>query len=237
MKNILVILVTIIAVLSNALSVTAKEITAKDIVPLVNNYLTKHYKTIYKGQIVPTCGRIVGLPFDIKSNKVEIKIESGLRDNFVQNTIVKVSFYVDNKFKKAVCVPVKLALYDNVWIATQPINRDDSISPANIEQARRDISNLAATASRVTDDLSFTRVKRSFRTAEILDHRFIEKDPIVLRNSLVSIVFRSPEVNITISGEAMENGHIGDMVRVRSKDFKKEYTGKVIDRGAVMVSI
>lgn len=237
MKNFLIILISIISVLTTSLAVTAKEVTHQNVVPLVNKYMINHYKNLYKGQIVPSCGKIVGLPFNIDSNNFEVKIESGLRDQFVKNTIVRVSFYVNNKFQKTVCVPVKLALYDNVWITSQPINRDDAISPANVEQAKRDISHIAPTAARIGNDLSFTRVKKSFRTGEILDHRYIEKDPIVLRNSLVAIVFKSPEVNITISGEAMQNGRIGDMVKVRSKDFKKEYMGKVVDKGTVMVSI
>lgn len=237
MRNFLIILVAITAILSTSLSSTAKEITDKNIIPLVNKYMINHYKDLYKGQIVPTCGRIVGLPIDFGAVNPEIRLESAVRDQFVENTIVRVSFYVNNQFKRTVCVPVKLALYDNVWVTSQPINRDESISPSNVEQARRDISHLAATAARVNNDLSYTRVRRSFRTGEILDHRFIEKDPVVIRNSLVAIVFRSPEVNITISGEAMQNGHMGDMVKVRSKDFKKEYIGKVVDRGTVMVSI
>lgn len=217
--------------------VEAKEVKISDVEPLIKSFIVNHYKDLYKGKISTTCGRMSGLPFEAPEGKLDIQVKSTLRDNFVQRSVIRVSIYVDGKFQKALGVPVSLALNDKVWVVTEPIQRDDAITGANVQLAERDISKLAATAARSTSNLINTRVKKTFRAGDVLDHRFIQKDPIVIRNSLVAIVFQSSTVSVSITGEAMEDGSMGDIVRVRNKKFNKEYAGKIIDRGVVLVNI
>ena len=232
---ILISLFTLVFVLS--LSVDAREITRNDIEPKVKNFVINHYKPLYKGKIEVTCGRMAGVPFNVPDGKLKVKVTSILRDTFLQRTIIRVSVYVDGKIQRSMGIPVTLALYDNVWVATQPILRDDAISAVNVKVVKRDISRMARTAARASTDLSGTRAKKTFRAGDILDHRFIEKDPVVIRNALVEIIFQSKNISIAIPGRAMENGHIGDVIKVKSKEFNKEYVGKVVDRGLILVNI
>jgi flagella basal body P-ring formation protein FlgA len=237
LRTFLIITASILSLIFASLTLEAKEIQSNQIEPLIKKEIISHYKNLYDGEINVSCGRMPGIPFDVPEGKLEIKVKTSLRDDFVQRTIARISIYVDGKFQRALGVPVTLALYEDVWIASQPISRDDALSNINIEKARRDISRLAGTAARVNNDLVNTRVKKTFRTGDILDHRFIEKDPVVVRNSLVEIIFQSNSVAISIPGEAMENGQMGDIIRVKSNEFDKEYMGKIIDRGTILVNI
>ncbi|MEW5819974.1 MAG: flagellar basal body P-ring formation chaperone FlgA [Cyanobacteriota bacterium] len=237
MRNFLLILSLISVFFLTSLSVEAREVNISDIEPHIKKFLVNHYKPLYKGDIVVDCGRMPGVPFNVEDGKLEIKINSVLRDEFRQRTVVRVSVYVDGKFQRALGVPVTMALYDKVWVATQPIQRDDALSAANIQVERRDISRLANTYAKAITDLTNTRVKKTFNAGDIIDHRFVEKDPIVVRNALVEVIFQSKTISIAIPAQAMENGHIGDIIRVKSDKFNKEYIGKVIDRGVVLVNI
>ena len=238
MKRLLITTLLLITSLFSLMSlVEAKEVKISDVEPLIKNFVVNHYKDLYKGKISATCGRMPGVPFDVPEGKLEIKIKSNLRDNFARRSVIRVSIFVDGKFQKALGVPVTLALTDNVWVVTEPIQRNDAITGANVQLLERDISKYAATAARSSSELTNTRVKKTFRAGEILDHRFVEKDPIVIRNSLVAIIFQSSTVSVSITGEAMEDGGMGDIVRVRNKKFNKEYAGKIIDRGVVLVNI
>lgn len=238
MKRLLITTSLLITTLFSSMSlVEAKEVKISDVEPLVKNFVVNHYKNLYKGKISTTCGRMVGLPFNVPEGKLEMKISTNLTDTFVQRSVIRVSIYVDGKFQKALGVPVSLSLNDKVWVVTQPIQRDDAISGANVQIADRDISKYASTAARSTSELMNTRVKKTFGTGDILDLRFVQKDPIVIRNSLVAIVFQSSTVTVSITGEAMEDGSMGDIVRVRNKKFNKEYSGKIIDQGVVLVNI
>lgn len=237
LRHLILITSIFIAFFFSGLAVQARELTASDIEPKIKRFIVNHYKTDYKGQIEVNCGRIPGLPLKVDEGKLEITLKSSLRDDFIPRTVVRVAIYVDGKYQRAFGVPVTLALYDDVWVATQPILRGDAISAANVELKRKDISKLAGTAAKPTSNLQGTRVRKTFTAGEILDHRFIEKDPIVVRNALVEIIFQSSTVSIAIPGHALENGNMGDIVRVKSKEFNKEYIGTVIDRGIILVNI
>ena len=238
MRNLVITISLILIFCFTSLVAEAKQIGVKDIEPLIKSYILKHYKPLYKGDIQVQCGRIPCVPVEVPEGKVDIKIASILRDAFVERSVVRVRIFVDGKPVRSLGVPVQLAIYDNVWVATQPISRDDSISTINVEPMRRDITKIAATAARVNlSNLLNTRVKKTFRTGEVLDHRFIEKEPVVLRNSMISIIFKSKTISVSIPGEAMENGQIGDNIRVRSPEFRKQYRAKIIDRGTVLVNI
>jgi flagella basal body P-ring formation protein FlgA len=61
--------------------------------------------------------------------------------------------------------------------------------------------------------------------------------PAVAKNSVVSVIFDTGGINIAIDAEALQNGCIGDTVRIRSDEYKKFYTGKVVDTNKVLVKI
>ncbi|MGD9580043.1 MAG: flagellar basal body P-ring formation chaperone FlgA [Vampirovibrionia bacterium] len=238
MKRLLIItLLSIASIFSSMSVIEAKEVKISDVEPMIKSFVVDHYKDLYEGKISVSCGRMPGLPAELPEGKVEIKIKSNLRDTFVERSVIRVSLFVDGKFQKALGVPVSLSLKDRVWVATESIERNDAISGGNVKLVERDISKYASTAARSNSELINTRVKRTFKAGDILDHRFIEKDPVVMRNSMVAIVFQSSTVSVSITGEAMEDGSIGDIVRVRNGKFNKEYAGKVIDRGVVLVNI
>lgn len=237
MRNFLVIATTLILLNLSTLVAEAKEITRNDIEPRVKSFLVNHYKHLYSGDIHVECDRISGIPLEIPDGNMEIKITSNLRERFVQRTVVRVCIYVDGKFQKAFGVPVKLSLFEKVWVATQHIQRGDALGAVNVRAQLRDVSKLAGTESKVANDLLNTRATKTFRTGDILDHRFIEKEPIVIRNGLVEVIFKSDTVSVAIPCYALENGHKGDIIRVKSKEFNKEYIGKVIDNGTILVNI
>lgn len=238
MKNFLFTLFLTLSVFLISLHpVIAREIGINDISPKIKKYVIDHYKGLYKGKIEVSIDRMPSVPFKIPDGKLEIQLNSNLGDVFVQRTIVRSNFYVNGKFVKSVGIPVSLALYENVFVASEPIHKGDAITPAKVYSENRDVSRIALTAAKTVTDLTNTLVLKDFKAGEILDHRFIKRSPIVMRNSLVSLVIKTSDVAVTIPGEAMENGSMGDMIRVKSKDYKKLYVGKVVEKNTILVNI
>lgn len=236
MKVLSLILVTI-GILISCLPAQARVVTANDITPKVKKYILNHYKTLYDGDIQVTLGRMPAIPCDVQDGQLEIDVTSNLRDHFVKRTLVRVILKVDGKNVRAIGVPVELALYDNVYVATEPIQRDTAITGSNVKIERRDISDLGLTAALSSKDVYNKISNKTFRTEEVLDMRFIEKSPDIQRNSLVNIIFRSDVVAVSIPGEAMEEGCIGDSIRVKSSDYRKNYVGTVIGKNVVLINI
>lgn len=61
-----------------------------------------------------------------------------------------------------------------------------------------------------------------------------QKSPVIVRQGqLVSLLMESPNFRITISAVCLESGRVGDVIRLRSDDRKRVYTGRVVDNKTV----
>jgi flagella basal body P-ring formation protein FlgA len=60
--------------------------------------------------------------------------------------------------------------------------------------------------------------------------------PMIKKNSLVQMHYRSPGMEITTSGQAMEDGHKGDVINVKNLASKKIVQTMVEDTASVVVS-
>lgn len=74
----------------------------------------------------------------------------------------------------------------------------------------------------------------TLRAAENLPQRPVQKGQMIVRKGqLVSLLVESANFRITISAVCLDNGRTGDVVRLRSEDRKRVYTGRVVDNKTV----
>ncbi len=176
-----------------------------------------------------------------KSIKVpdgQVTVKTIVNTNFFTTmTVVKVNILVNGQEVETFGVPVKISVHDDVWVATDIINKGDSLTNSNLELVRKDISLMAEHAARKNTNFDNAIVRKMFRSGDVIDTRFIETAPTVRKNSYVSIIFQSPNITITADGESMEDGKVGDFVKVRNKKYKTLYTGKVISANTILVNI
>jgi hypothetical protein len=80
------------------------------------------------------------------------------------------------------------------------------------------------------------------KSAENLpQHSGAQKSPVIVRQGQsVSLLMESTNLRITVSAVCLENGRAGDVIRLRSQDRKRTFTGRVVDskivRGVVQGS-
>jgi flagella basal body P-ring formation protein FlgA len=59
---------------------------------------------------------------------------------------------------------------------------------------------------------------------------------VVAKGSLVTLVVQSPSMTLTSKGKAMENGALGDSVRIQNTQSKVVVEGEVVSPGTVRVA-
>ena len=211
---------------------------------LNNQFLTSQIKSSIEEQISSIMpGKIIvdvkSIPYrniDIPSGKLKIIVSVNLR-YFTQNTIARVSVNVNDKEITAFGVPVKLQVWDRVWVATDSINRGETLSVSNIKVENKEISLIAEKAVKENVSLEGNLVRKNFVPGEVIDMRFIESIPTIMKSSQVSLIFKTRLITVNLPGEALDNGKIGDYIKVRNKNYKKDYIGKVIGENTVLINL
>lgn len=207
------------------------------IINQAENSIKSQVNTIVKGSVTADITSMPYKTIEVPSGRVKIVTTLNL-NHFSPLTVAKVKILVGGNEIKSFGVPVKLSVSDNVWVANDTVNYGETLSGASLSLEKRDLGFLAESAAREKTPVNTYIAKKTFRPGEIIDSRYLETTPVIVRNTLVSVVFStSDDITVTITAQALENGKMGDFIRVRSKEYKKEYIGKVISQNTILVNI
>ncbi len=77
------------------------------------------------------------------------------------------------------------------------------------------------------------KLKRSLRSGELITYKHIDHDYAVHKGDAITLTFTSDTFSLSTSGIALENGVIGDRIKVRNKDSGKVLRGTVTGKQAV----
>ena len=223
--------------LSSVISVNAQTISSADVKAQIAKILEDGYKKISDGDIEVKVNATPFAQLELPNGKVSYKIVSG-GDKIIPRDIKRVDIYVNNAFVKTLNLPVQTTVYKEVLVASDFINREQTLTKECTTVKKVDISLKADFV--LTDKMLEKEIttKKAFQKGEIIDKRFVKMRPDVVRNADVRIFFISNgNVMVTIDGTAMSDGMCGDYINVENKNYKKVYNGKVMGENKVLVAI
>lgn len=235
MKNIFRIILIMILVLSS-LKAKAVVISDSELKSIITKQVEQNYKKYTDAQLNV---QVVALPFkdlDLPNGKVSFVVKPTM-DKFLARDLEKVSVYVNDKFVKTFNAPVVITAWEDVLVASRFINRENQINSQDVVVKKMEISNIIQYPLRANALGKDMLAKKAFREGEIIDQRFVKLRPDILRNSTVTIFFKTNNLTISIDATALSDGVIGDNICLMSKSYNKVYTGKIIGENKVLVEI
>jgi len=169
-----------------------------------------------------------------KNDKVEIDAKINTRF-FNPVTVVRVNILVNGSSQKSFIAQAKINTYDKVWVAKDYIQRGSIFSGVVLEE--KEISYLPKTYAKKDFNPYKYVARKNYKPEDVIDVTYVEKIPAIVRNSPVSVIFKTDSVSVTIPAIALEQGGLGDFIKVRSQNYRKDYLGKIISENTVLVNI
>ena len=154
-----------------------------------------------------------------------------------KNKIAKVILSESGTVLRSFVVPVEVKSYDTVLVATKDILKGESINTSNTRFEKRSIEYNSGNVIGENFDYTNLSSQRAIKAGEILDKRFLIKKTAIYRTTPVIATFQSGGIQLSIEVTAMENGSIGDYIKVKSKEYNKIYQGKLISSNQVLIQI
>lgn len=196
-----------------------------------------NYKKVVDGDVQV---KITATPFadlQLPDGRVTYKI-SGNNDKILPRDVKRVDVYVNGVFQRTLNLPAQTSIYKEVLVASEQINREQTLTKECTEVKKVDVSmraDFVLDSSMLEKDIT---TKKIFQKGEIIDRRFVKMRPDVARNADVRVFFVSNgNVMISIDGTAMSDGMLGDYINVENRNYKKVYNGKIIGENRVLVNI
>lgn len=154
---------------------------------------------------------------------------------------VRVDVTVLSKEKKLAEVPVFLDvhLYQRIAVSSRRIERGQPLTDDSVYFERRAIDALTNCLASSESPVG-QRAKRLIMPLQVITKSDVEPaesdSPVVVKQrDVVKLVARLSGIVITATGEAMQDGREGQMIRVRNIDSKNIVTGRVVNRSEVQV--
>ena len=218
-------------------SVEAQMVSSTDVKTSVAKILQTNYTKMVNGDVEVKVSATPFAQLQLPDGKVSYKVISGA-DKIMPRDIKRVDVYVNNAFIKTLNLPVQTSVYQNVLVASDMIDREQTLTRECTTIKKVDVSmkmDYVLPEKMLEKEIT---TKKAFQKGEIIDKRFVKMRPDVQRNGEVRIFFVSNgDVMVTIDGTAMADGMTGDYINVENKNYKKVYNGKVIGENRVLVAI
>ena len=147
-----------------------------------------------------------------------------------------VTIYVDDKPVRKARVCAYIECFKKVLCSKRGLIRGQVITANDLHFIKMPISKLKGKFFEDPREIIGLASKRTIRPGQVIYGRSLMKPMVVKRGSKVLIVAKSPTLEITCPGIAMEQGSRGDFVRVKNLQSKRVIIARVHDQHTVYVS-
>lgn len=129
---------------------------------------------------------------------------------------------------------VFLDLWVSVPCAARPLNPGDRLLPEAVRYERK---NMAYLRGKPWNGKDFNlRLKRSVGEGQAVYADDLEEIPVIAEGDEVSLVFQGEYVRLEVPAEALSDGRVGEMIRVRNLQSERVVSARVKDSGIVTVN-
>ena len=128
-----------------------------------------------------------------------------------------------------------IKVFGNVAVTLADIRRGEGFTDTNVGLRRMDITHSSKTMSTV-DSFLGKKAGRPIRAFTPLTHTMLARTgPVMRRGDLVTMLVEEAGLRIIAQAQVVEDGRVGQTVRVRNLRSKRDAYGRVVDARTVRV--
>lgn len=123
-----------------------------------------------------------------------------------------------------------------VAVLAHDVERGDAIKEKDLTLVRRPANKVGNDVIGSTSDLIGMVPRKTLRTGELIHAGDLAKPILVEKNQLISVVYISKGLSLTMRGRAQNNGAMGETIRVQNPQSKRIVEGIVSGPGQVTIT-
>lgn len=132
-------------------------------------------------------------------------------------------------------VSINIATLEPVVIAARTIARGQLLGKQDLKVEMRDTSRIHKAYYTDPKTLAGLKTRRQLSAGRILHPGALERRRLVKRGSTVQILANQGPLQVRMKGKALDNGTLGERIRVRNLSSGREITGEVVASGVIQV--
>ncbi|MEJ1357631.1 MAG: flagellar basal body P-ring formation chaperone FlgA [Candidatus Sedimenticola sp. (ex Thyasira tokunagai)] len=195
-------------------------------------YLTHQLNNMYDIAKVENYGVYKDLP--VPSGQISTTYHVNNLEKIGKRVAVWVEIFVDSERIQSLPVWFKAKVYGQMLSLKHDLNVGVLISKDMFVSEYGELAEVKGTVMTALPS-SVMRLKQGMKGGDILVKEIIEKAPAVAKGSRVKILTSTDAVDLTVFATALQDGDIGEKVRVQQGAKGVRYSAKVIARNTLTV--
>ena len=168
--------------------------------------------------------------------EVDFKVRSLSSRPFRGPTVVRFELHVDGDLARSMTVTVDCRSYREVVVTTRAIRRGTLLDTDALIVEERDITSLKHGSFDALGDLTQLQAARPIGAGQVVSHRHVAPVPVVHRGDDIDMSVTTGTMSLVATGVAMEDGGVGERIRVRNLDSGKVVYGVIVDSSTIRIS-
>ncbi len=172
---------------------------------------------------------------DLPEGALHWDIRENGNTDYLGNISATLTFNVDGRMIRRVPLSCRILITREVVRAARNIQRGTVILTEDLEMIQETTMRRQGDALVQKEEAVGKQTSRSIRAGTTLTAAMVQEPPVVERGNTVIILAENDFLKITTRGEALENGRMGESVRVKNLQSGKEFSSIVTGPGWVAV--
>ncbi len=185
--------------------------------------------------VITNASQLATIPPEVKSFDLSFDDISTL----LGKTVISIPLYNQKgRFVQNISVGFDVGASSEVVRLSRPVRAGEVLTENALLIERRDIYGLPTHWIKRASEAVGKEAIYALPDGVILNDRQIRSVPVVRRGNRITLLFRKDNLEVKISGEALEDGGKGDTIKVRTLlERRKSLEGTVLDAEKVRISL
>lgn len=156
--------------------------------------------------------------------------------NTTRHSTVKTSCKVDGINQWSIFVPITINVFSKVAIVTESLHKGDVLTRENTTLSRVNTSVLSSGHIENINKVLGKAITRPLRRGDNIRMSYLDEADVVRRGDPVTIEVKSSAISVATLATALNDGYVGEMIKVRNNRSKRVVDAKVTGPGQVLVN-
>jgi flagella basal body P-ring formation protein FlgA len=175
-------------------------------------------------------------PLAISNAVVTLKVTEVPSVGVTQDFIVRFELMANDQRLGSWQMPVTAHIWRDVWVAHSALRRGDLFTASGCIRERRDI--LVCRQAYLGDaDPNTQEISENISSGAVILERQVRPRTVVRRGQVAEAIVRDGGMSVSLKVEVMEDGALGQQVRVRNPQSNREFRGKVENDATISVCL
>ena len=134
-------------------------------------------------------------------------------------------------------VSMQAHVWRQVWVAHSDLERGELISDADVARERRDVLGINESLAEFSTDDSSLQLAGMIQAGNVLLARDLKPRAIIHRGQMADALLQDGALNIMLKVEVLEDGALGQIIKVRNPVSFRNLTGKVVNDQTISISL